>query len=126
MLSEGALNWTTAPWLRRLITRAVSITPSIIIAAAVGKEGLSKALNGTQVALSVILPFVSAPLIYFTCRNKFMTVAFVDDGEGEAHEREQGIKMRNHWITATFAVLIWLVIAIMNVALLVTVGLGKA
>lgn len=129
MLSEGALNWTTAPWLRRLITRAVSITPSIIIAAAVGKEGLSKALNGTQVALSVILPFVSAPLIYFTCRNKFMTVAFVDDGEGEdseAHEREQGIKMRNHWITATFAVLMWLVIAIMNVALLVTVGLGEA
>jgi Mn2+/Fe2+ NRAMP family transporter len=56
------------------------------------QEGLSKALNGTQVALSVILPFVSAPLIYFTCRNKFMTVAFVDDGEGEdseAHEREQ-------------------------------------
>jgi metal iron transporter len=34
--------------------------------------------------------------------------------------------MRNHWITATFAVLIWLVIAIMNVALLVTVGLGEA
>jgi metal iron transporter len=59
MLSEGALNWTTAPWLRRLITRAVSITPSIIIAAAVGKEGLSKALNGTQVALSVILPLLA-------------------------------------------------------------------
>ncbi|KAI9879566.1 MAG: hypothetical protein M1830_008100 [Pleopsidium flavum] len=129
MVSEGALNWTTAPWLRRLITRSISITPSIIIAAAVGKEGLSKALNGTQVALSVVLPFVSAPLIYFTCRNKYMTVPFVDDGEGEdseGHEREQGVKMRNHWITVTFAVLIWLVIVIMNVALLVLVALGKA
>jgi metal iron transporter len=33
------------------------------------------------------------------------------------------VKVRNHWITATFAVLIWLIIAVMNVALLVLVGL---
>lgn len=129
MLSEGALNWTTAPWLRRLITRSISITPSIIIAGAVGKDGLSKALNGTQVALSVILPFTSAPLIYFTCRNKYMTVTCAVENEGEGvvrSERQQGVKMRNHWVTTTFAVLIWLVIAVMNVALLVLVGLGKA
>ncbi|OBT74520.1 hypothetical protein VF21_06951 [Pseudogymnoascus sp. 05NY08] len=74
MVSEGALRWTAAPWLRRLITRSISITPSIIIAAAVGKEGLTAALNGSQVALSVALPFVSAPLIYFTCRSRYMTV----------------------------------------------------
>jgi len=131
MLSEGALNWKTAPWLRRLITRSISITPSIIIAAAVGKEGLSKALNGTQVALSVILPFVSAPLIYFTCRNKYMTVACTTEIEGEGvgvgySESQQDVKMRNHWVTTVFAVLIWLVIAVMNVALLVIVGLGQA
>lgn len=117
MVSEGALNWKCAPWLRRLLTRSISITPSIIIAAAVGRDGLSAALNGTQTALSVILPFVSAPLIYFTCRNKYMTVSTIDGGS---------VKMRNHWITAVFAVLIWLVIAVMNVALLVLVGLGKA
>jgi metal iron transporter len=63
-----------------------SITPSIIIAAAVGPGGLTAALNGTQVALSVILPFVSAPLIYFTCRNKYMTVSTVDG---------DSVKMRN-------------------------------
>ncbi|CUS14362.1 unnamed protein product, partial [Tuber aestivum] len=117
MVSEGALNWKLAPWLRRLLTRSISITPSIIIAAAVGRNGLTAALNGTQIALSVILPFVSAPLIYFTCRNKYMTVSTDDGGS---------VKMRNHWITAVFAVLIWLVIAVMNVALLVLVGLGKA
>ncbi|KAI9806117.1 MAG: hypothetical protein M1833_004524 [Piccolia ochrophora] len=121
MVSEGALNWTVAPWVRRLITRAISITPSIIIAGAVGREGLSAALNGSQVALSVILPFVSAPLIYFTCRNRYMTVTTSDgDASGTC------VKMRNHWITAVLAVLIWLVIVIMNVALLVLVGLGKA
>ncbi|KAI9814625.1 MAG: hypothetical protein M1827_003181 [Pycnora praestabilis] len=131
MVSEGALNWTIAPWLRRLLTRMISITPSMIIAAAVGKEGLSAALNGTQVALSVILPFVSAPLIYFTCRNRYMTVGHLESEE-DAHEGDQppgsseGVKMRNNWFTATLAVLIWLVIAIMNIALLVLVGLGKA
>jgi len=117
MVCEGALNWKLAPWLRRLLTRSISITPSIIIAAAVGRDGLSNALNGTQIALSVILPFVSAPLIYFTCRNKYMTVTTADGGS---------VKMRNHWITAVVAVLIWLIIVVMNVSLLVLVGLGKA
>lgn len=129
MISEGALNWTIAPWLRRLITRSISITPSIIIAAAVGQEGLSKALNGTQVALSVILPFVSAPLIYFTSRNKYMTVACATGIEGEPlddSENQQDVNMRNHWVTTVFAVLIWLVIVVMNVALLVLAGLGQA
>ena len=35
-----------------------------------------------------------------------------------------GVKMGNHWITAVIAVLVWLIIVVMNVALLVLVGLG--
>ena len=127
ILSEGALNWKIAPWLRRLVTRSISITPSIIIAGAVGKEGLSAALNGTQVALSVCLPFVSAPLIYFTCRNKYMVVGSAQPTDAEEMEQEsEPVKMRNHWAVSVFAVAIWLVIAIMNVALLVFAGLGRA
>ena len=128
LLSEGALNWTVAPWLRRLLTRSISITPSIIIAGAVGKEGLSAALNGTQVALSVALPFVSAPLIYFTCRNKYMIVGGVRsiNDEEEEEEGSERCRMRNHWTVSVFAVAIWLVLVVMNVGLLVLVGLGKA
>jgi len=74
MVSEGQLNWTVKPWVRRIMTRSISITPSIIIAGAVGRDGLSAALEGSQVALSVILPFVSAPLIWFTCRTAVMSV----------------------------------------------------
>lgn len=121
MVSEGQLRWATRPWVRRLVTRSISITPSIIIAGAVGGPGLSAALNGTQVALSVILPFTSAPLIYFTCRNKFMTVVEEDDGPGEATR----VHMRNGWIATGFAVAFWLLIVVMNVALLVLVGMGK-
>jgi metal iron transporter len=74
MVSEGALRWSLRPWLRRLVTRSISIVPSIVIAAAVGREGLDAALNGSQVALSVALPFVSAPLIWFTSVEGYMLV----------------------------------------------------
>ncbi|KAH7065425.1 transporter protein smf2 [Macrophomina phaseolina] len=124
MVSEGQINWTCKPWKRRLFTRSISITPSIIIAGAVGREGLSDALEGSQVALSVILPFVSAPLIYFTCRNKFMTVSAVNRG-GSADSVED-VKMRNNWVTSTVAFIIWIIIVVMNVALLVLVGMDKA
>ena len=127
LVSEGAIKWTVPPWLRRLVTRSISITPSIIIAGAVGREGLSAALNGSQVALSVILPFTSAPLIYFTCRNKFMTVHALETRRDDETETEvPELKMRNHMALSVFATLIWLVITVMNMALLILLGLGKA
>ena len=136
MVSEGALNWRMRPWLRRLMTRSISITPSIIIAGAVGRSGLSDALNASQVVLSVVLPFVTAPLIYFTCRNKYMTVQSSDTRLQEtlaAHDSRPtttnrdgngNVKMANSWYTAGIAVLVWLIIAGMNVANLVLLGRG--
>lgn len=133
MVSEGQLNWTMKPWLRRLMTRSISITPSIIIAGAVGQEGLSKALNGSQFALSVILPFVSAPLIWFTCRAQYMRVAAQPNdysSRGARRDTREGVdgyvQMQNHWITTGFAVVIWGVIVVMNVAALVFAGMGVA
>lgn len=134
MVSEGSLRWTIKPWVRRLVTRAISITPSIIIAGAVGKEGLSAALVASQVCLSVILPFVSAPLIYFTCRDKFMTVSAANlpnDGVvraetgATASEGVEEVKMGNSKITSGAAVVIWGIIVVMNVTLLVLIGMGK-
>jgi metal iron transporter len=134
MVSEGALNVKMRPWLRRLMTRSISITPSIIIAGAVGRSGLNAALNGSQVALSIVLPFVTAPLIYFTSRNKFMTVRsgparLQVEGQptlmtGQRND-EEDVKMRNAWYTTAIAVVIWLIIAIMNVANLVLLGKGQ-
>ncbi|KAK4864842.1 hypothetical protein LT330_001465 [Penicillium expansum] len=126
MVSEGMLNWTIRPWLRRLITRSISIIPSIIIAAAVGKDGLDKTLTASQVVLSVILPFVSAPLIWFTCLNRYMTVRTEEPSEREGEVDVVTVPMRNNIITSVVAVLVWVVIVVMNVALLVLVGMGKA
>ncbi|KAF9777203.1 hypothetical protein IL306_004508 [Fusarium sp. DS 682] len=135
MVSEGALNVKMRPWLRRLMTRSISITPSIIIAGAVGRSGLNAALNGSQVALSIVLPFVTAPLIYFTSRNKYMTVSpgparLHVEGQapimtGQRNDVDVDVKMGNAWYTTSIAVVIWLIIAIMNVANLVLLGKGQ-
>ncbi|KAI9825213.1 MAG: hypothetical protein M1826_007070 [Phylliscum demangeonii] len=121
MVAEGALHWTLAPWLRRLITRSISIVPSIIIAAAVGRKGLFTALNATQVVLSVLLPVLSAPVIYFTSRARYMTVR----GSAAAGADAEPVVMRNHGCVIAVAVVIWLIMTVMNVALLVLLGLGK-
>ena len=149
MVSEGQLNWTVKPWVRRLITRSISITPSIIIAGAVGRSGLSAALEASQVCLSIILPFVSAPLIYFTCRSGIMSVWAESEpvdassvessdrpivGSGEKSQNVVGdnvpdggriVVMRNSLVTAIAAVVIWGIVVVMNVALLVLVGMKK-
>jgi metal iron transporter len=131
MVSEGMIQWTLKPWLRRLITRSISIIPSVIIAAAVGKNGLNTALTASQVVLSVILPFVIAPLVYFTCRNRYMTVR-VGDSSGAGGEVEddrphvEAVRMRNSWPVAALAVAVWLVITVLNIANLVLVGLGES
>ncbi|KAL1965037.1 hypothetical protein VTN77DRAFT_6097 [Rasamsonia byssochlamydoides] len=129
IVSEGMIQWTLKPWIRRLLTRSISIIPSVIIAAAVGKDGLNTALTASQVVLSVILPFVIAPLVYFTCRNRYMTVQ-VGGRCGEVGEEEgpqpETVKMRNSWPVSVLAVLVWIAITVLNVALLVLVGLGDA
>ncbi|EGO58309.1 hypothetical protein NEUTE1DRAFT_146721 [Neurospora tetrasperma FGSC 2508] len=156
MVSEGALRWKMRPWLRRLITRSISITPSILIAAVVGKDGLNAALQGSQVALSVVLPFVTAPLIWFTSRDRYMMVMpggaryqVEEEAVGDERrlfsakrgwlgrkmgnnnnngggEQEGGVKMANSWLTTIVAGLVWGLIAVMNVANLVLLGKGNS
>lgn len=132
MVSEGALQWKIKPWLRRLITRSISIIPATAIAAAVGREGLSEALTASQVALSLVLPFVTLPLIYFTSRDKYMTVmpgrARLREPDSEDPNTpipEDGIKMANSWTTIIIAASIWVIITVMNIANLVLMGIHR-
>lgn len=134
MVSEGALRWKVKPWVRRLITRSISVTPSIIVAGAVGREGLNTTLTASQVILSTILPISTLPLIYFTSRSRYMTVrpgTARYEVEGKAEDRSllpeaQCIDMSNPWWLIIIATLVWLFMAVMNVANLVLLGLGKS
>ena len=155
IVSEGQLNWRVKPWIRRLVTRGISIVPSVVVAGAIGRAGLSTALEATQVALSVVLPITMAPLIWFTCKASIMRVwtdekeeeqcvAKAGTGGNDASNSEKDksgngvdeaqrvenaggrfVVMRNHWLTVVFAVIIWLVIVAMNVALIVLAAMGK-
>ncbi|KAJ3952643.1 NRAMP-like transporter smf-3 [Colletotrichum tropicale] len=131
LVSEGALNWRMKPWLRRLVTRVISVTPAAVICALLGQQGLSSALNGTQVVLGTVLPVITAPLIYFTSFNKYMTVvpgaASYGSDTGVVPARRfstVGVKMANSWYVSVVAVAIWLVITVMVVSNLVMLGLN--
>ena len=66
-----------------MITRALAIAPCLLVVSFL-VEGLAKILNASQVVLSILLPVVSAPLIWFTCNKHTMRVPiFVRDGDEE-------------------------------------------
>ncbi|KAF8971491.1 natural resistance-associated macrophage protein-domain-containing protein [Flammula alnicola] len=74
LVSEGFIEWKVSPFLRRLITRCISLIPSVIVAIAVGRQGINTLLVASQVVLSIVLPFVAFPLIYLTSREDVMRV----------------------------------------------------
>jgi metal iron transporter len=142
MICEGPMNWRVSPFLRRIITRVISIIPAMIIATAEGQKGLAAALNGCNVVLSIALIFLTFPLILFTSRNKYMMVR-IDDSQdpvgvvdglmtyntgralwNEGHYSDGTVSMANNWPTTIVVWVIWFTIASMNVALLTFLGLG--
>jgi len=57
IISEGFINWTVKPWIRRGITRLIALIPCVIVASAIGKSGLSMALNISQVIIWMLSPY---------------------------------------------------------------------
>lgn len=119
MVGEGHINWTLKPWMRRILTRAISIIPCLTISVFIGKNGLGVALNISQIIISILLPPLTAPLIYFTCCKKIMKVELGEEDEVEGIEDEGSGKrykyMTNSWLTTIIVVIIWLLVAILNV-----------
>ena len=134
IVSEGHMKWKFKPWLRRIITRLVAILPCMIVAGCVGQNGLNQALNASQVALSILLPFLTAPLIYLTCQKRVMVVTVqVPTSTSstttvtEGLELETGtrtIVMANGIKTKIGAITVWLFIATLNVYLIVHLAMG--
>jgi manganese transport protein len=66
VVMEGFLHIRLSPWLRRLITRALAIIPTIIVVAVAGEHGTEELLILSQVVLSLQLSFAVVPLVIFT------------------------------------------------------------
>jgi manganese transport protein len=63
---EGFIDIRLAPWLRRLVTRAIAIVPAAAVTIFYGEQQTGKLLILSQVILSVQLPFAVIPLVQFT------------------------------------------------------------
>jgi manganese transport protein len=66
IVMEGFLQFKLAPWLRRLITRAIAIVPAAVVTIWYGESGTGKLLILSQVVLSLQLSFAVFPLVMFT------------------------------------------------------------
>lgn len=66
IVMEGFLHIRLKPWLRRLMTRAIAIVPTIIVISITGEKGMNNLLLASQVILSMQLSFAVFPLVSFT------------------------------------------------------------
>jgi manganese transport protein len=74
IVMEGYLNLRIAPWMRRLATRLIAITPAYIVIIFFGEEKTGSLLVLSQVVLSLQLGFAVIPLIHFTSDKEKMGV----------------------------------------------------
>lgn len=74
------------PILRRVITRSIGLVPSMAVAIAAGRNGVDTLLVASQVALSIVLPFIIFPLLYLTSSKSIMSVKKAPTGLEDQHE----------------------------------------
>ncbi len=74
IVMEGYLQLRINPWLRRLLTRLLAITPAVIVILLFGETAVDELLILSQVVLSVQLGFAVIPLIHFVSDRKMMGV----------------------------------------------------
>jgi manganese transport protein len=72
VVMEGFMHWRIAPWLRRVITRALAIIPAIFIIGVRGNSSVNDLLNLSQVVLALQLPLAMFPLLHFACSRRRM------------------------------------------------------
>jgi len=65
IVMEGYLNLRLNPWIRRLLTRLVSIVPAVLVIGLMGEGRVDELLIFSQVILSLQLGFAVIPLIHF-------------------------------------------------------------
>ncbi|KAI0692204.1 natural resistance-associated macrophage protein [Cytidiella melzeri] len=140
-VAEGFIRWRVSPILRRVITRSLGLVPSMAVAIAVGRSGVDALLVASQVALSIVLPFIVFPLLYLTCSKDVMAVkktrASADvstDKDQEQHVVEEAVDIEvaiqiidysNPKIVTVVGWALWLLIVAANIYAIVTLGLGQ-
>ena len=124
IVMEGFLNFRMRPWLRRMITRSIAITPAAIVVYLYGQQGTFQLLILSQVILSMQLPFAVIPLIHFTSDRQrmgpFANKMWVKALAWIMAAIIVGLNVRLYaqWIGSSRPVLVWLGIVVLGLVLL--------
>jgi len=80
VIMEGFVNLKMPLWVRRLVTRLISVVPVIVCTVLYGgsEAALDNLLVNSQVFLSIALPFSMIPLTIFTSSKKIMGERWVN------------------------------------------------
>lgn len=129
------------PIIRRLLTRLLAMIPSMVVAIAVGRSGIDTLLVASQVVLSIVLPFITFPLLYCTASKAIMNVhrstpsgavtptlqpssshppGHLERGTGG----DETVDFSNGKFSNCIGVAIWLAVVGANVYVIVELGLG--
>ncbi|KAF8890082.1 natural resistance-associated macrophage protein-domain-containing protein [Infundibulicybe gibba] len=119
-VSEGFLRWRVSPVVRRLLTRLLAVIPSMVVAISVGQRGVDTLLVASQVVLSIVLPFITFPLIYLTSSKA--SCAGTGDVEARDDEYEDFSSGR---VAVCVGAVIWVVVVAANMYVIVTLAMGK-
>lgn len=118
------------------------------VAIAVGRNGVDTLLVASQVALSIVLPFIVFPLLYLTCSKSIMSVkkpispppppvsstksqeeALPATDDAAVEDIEASIELVNYSngrVVTVLGWILWLVIVAANVYAIVTLALGES
>lgn len=127
------------PVIRRLITRLLAIIPSVVVAVAVGRSGVDTLLVASQVVLSIVLPFITLPLLWCTASKTIMSVRkipnsmpFSAEPETEALRSPAALEsagdslvdFSNNKFVVVVGACIWLVVVAANMYVIITLAMG--
>lgn len=122
----------------------MGLIPSMTVAIIVGPSGINSLLVASQVVLSIVLPFITFPLIYLTSSSRIMRVHKTSpghtsnnpldssspaiapmDADPEIPQRQEFADFSSGKLMTSTGCLIWFVIVVANVYVLVTLGMGS-
>jgi metal iron transporter len=122
--------------VRRLLTRLLSLIPSVIVAVTFGSKGVNTMLVASQVVLSIVLPFIIFPLVWLTSsrtvmrvRSPVITAQAESQKEDDTEEQQtvvtnEYLDFSNGWVIAGIGYSICLVVLVANGYVLIALMLG--
>jgi metal iron transporter len=101
----------------------------MMVAIVVGANGINALLVVSQVILSVVLPFVTFPLLYCTSSKAIMRVrkdpvGNDSQGAGDVEDGNQWVYFNNNKVAVGIGIVIWLLVVTANVYVLLSLIFG--